>query len=111
MALAIFHQPETQSWKEVLMGFEPTQGKIILGMALITTIFPLTLVLASLQKLPSPYVALVSMLEPVTAALAGWIILNEALTWNQMLGSLIVLGAVLFQIRQNPTEAPIPAQA
>lgn len=103
VALAVFHHPEEQSWKQVFMNLEDTQGWIILGMAILTTILPLTLILSSLQRLPSSYVALVSMLEPVTATFAGWMILHESLSWNQLLGSMIVLGAVIFQVRGDPT--------
>lgn len=102
IALALFHQPQDSSWRNVFMNLTPTQAWLILGMSIVTTILPLTLVLASLQKLPSTYVALVSMLEPVTAAIAGWILLNEALSWHQLIGSIIVLTAVLFQIKEKP---------
>ncbi|MBK7960459.1 MAG: DMT family transporter [Bdellovibrionales bacterium] len=105
IGLAVFHHPEDTSWKVTWMSLTPNQSWIIFGMAMICTIIPLILVLSSLQKLPSPLVALVSLIEPVTATLAAWVILNENLTWYQIFGGLVVLTAAGTQIKlTQPSE-------
>lgn len=96
--LALFHHPEGVSWKATWMSLNPTQGLIIFGLSVVCTIIPLTLVLSSLQKLPSPTVALISMVEPVTATLAGWILLHEGLTLRQVVGGVVVLAAATSQL-------------
>jgi drug/metabolite transporter (DMT)-like permease len=45
--------------------------------------------------MPSGKASVIVMIEPVTAAIAGFFILDEAMSPNQIIGTLIILGALL----------------
>lgn len=94
LALALFHQPKLQLWN-ILSTY---QWQVVLGIALVATILPMTLILAGLQKLKSSQAALISMLEPVTAAVAAGFILQERLTSLQIFGATIVITCLAISI-------------
>lgn len=77
-----------------ILSFSPLQIFCILGVAIVSTIGPLTLFLAGLQKLSSSQASVVVMIEPVVAALAAWYFLGETLSSLQLLGGMIVLGGL-----------------
>lgn len=90
LALLIFHHPHLERIPELTKA----QGGSILGLAIICTIIPLTLELSALQKLKSSVVALLMMIEPITAAILGALIFSERLTGIQLAGAVIILGAL-----------------
>lgn len=94
VALWLYHQPSLV----VLKNLNQQQFLIIAGMALFATILPMTLVLASLQKLRSNDVSLLSMVEPVTASLAAMFLLGEELSLRQWIGASIVLTSLAISI-------------
>ncbi|MNT97041.1 threonine and homoserine efflux system [compost metagenome] len=61
---------------------------------MICTVLPLTLELAALQKLKSNEVALLMMIEPVTAAILGAVIFGDRLEARQIIGALVILAAL-----------------
>lgn len=104
LALAVYHQPSMEVWRSLTA----EQGWILLGIATISTIFPMTMILAGLQKLRSSEAALVSMLEPVTAVIAAVFFLHEILSVRQLLGALIVVICLGLSIRTNRNIVPSP---
>ncbi|AFY02861.1 EamA family transporter [Bdellovibrio bacteriovorus] len=90
LALSVFHHPHYSA----ISNLSNIQATSILGLALVCTIIPLTMELAALQKLKSTEVALLMMIEPITAALMGALIFHERLTPVQIVGALII-GAAL----------------
>ncbi len=64
---------------------------IIAGIAIVSTIGPLALFLAGLQRLPSGKASIVVMIEPVVAAGAASLLLGEHLSAIQLLGALLVM--------------------
>ncbi len=87
LGLWIAHSPlQLPPWE-----LHPKTLWIIFGIATISTIGPLTLVLASLQNLNSRTVSLLSLTEPVTAILLSSLIFSESLTAIQWVGATIVL--------------------
>ncbi|HRO67035.1 MAG TPA: DMT family transporter, partial [Pseudobdellovibrionaceae bacterium] len=97
LGLAILHRPDfsmASSWPLSTWG-------ILFAIALIGTVIPLVLIQASLQKLTSTETALLCMLEPVTAALAGMLWLNEALSLRQIVGAVLVLGSLWLTQKPN----------
>lgn len=90
LALSAFHHPSVEHVGEMTK----LQGTTILGIALICTVLPLTLELAALQKLKSNEVALLMMIEPVTAAILGAVIFGDRLEIQQIIGALIILAAL-----------------
>lgn len=90
IALFAFHSPEishVQTWSA-------TAWRSLAALAVIGTIVPLVLIQAGLQRLSSSETALLSMIEPVTAAVAASFFLHEALSLRQFIGAALVLGSL-----------------
>lgn len=97
IALLLFHQPSFDR----LLHFSNYEYLIFLGLATVCTVAPLTLFLAGLQRLSSSKASLVVMIEPVVAAIAAWVILDEKLSLAQAAGALLVL----FSLFLNATKS------
>lgn len=91
LALSLFHGT---SYSQV-PSLTAHQVSTIIGIALICTVIPLTLELAALQKLRSKEVALLMMIEPITAALLGVLLFNESLSPRQLAGALLIAGSLV----------------
>lgn len=91
LALYVFHQPDLHK----IASLTNQQYAIIIGIALVSTILPLTLFLAGLQKLSSSKASILVMIEPVVAALAAWGLLNEGLSGLQLAGAALVVTAMI----------------
>ncbi len=91
ITLFVYHSPNV----EKILNFELKEFLLIFGIAIISTIMPLTLFLSGMQKITSSKAAIIVTIEPVTAALAGWLILNEQLSYNQIIGALIIIYGLL----------------
>jgi drug/metabolite transporter (DMT)-like permease len=63
-------------------------------MIVLGTIVPFFLLVSALRHLSATRVAIVAMLEPVTAALVAWLWLGERLGALQLVGAAIVLAAI-----------------
>jgi len=97
LALAVYHHPNLQVWNVL----NAHQWQIVLGIATISTIFPMTLILAGLQKLKSSQAALITMLEPVTATIAAGIFLHESMSALQIVGATIVITCLALSILRS----------
>lgn len=97
IVLGLFHQPDLGKLAELTT----EQAWIIIGIATVSTIAPLTLFLAGLQRLPSSQASIVVMSEPVVAAIAAWFILGETLSSFQLLGGIIVIAALILNTRSK----------
>lgn len=91
LGLYIFHRPMLSR----VLEFNINQIQIILGLAIICSIVPLTLFLAGLQKMRSAQASILVMIEPVVAAIAAWVLLGERLQANQVLGAAMIFVALL----------------
>ncbi len=91
LALALFHRPQFSD----IQNLSSFQALTILGIAVVCTIIPLTLELAALQKLKGKEVALLMMIEPLTAAAMGAWIFNESLSLRQLLGAVVIAAALI----------------
>ncbi|MEN0057684.1 MAG: EamA family transporter [Bdellovibrio sp.] len=91
LALALFHHPHPES----VQNLTAFQVSCIFGIALLCTIMPLTLELAALQKLRSKEVALLMMIEPLTAALLGTLVFHESLSLRQILGAVLIAACLV----------------
>jgi drug/metabolite transporter (DMT)-like permease len=96
LALLFFHNPSIAK----IETFNSKQASIILGISIVCTIIPMTLVLGSLQKLKKTEVALLSMIEPLTAAIASWALLKESLSFLQVIGGILILGGLALRFRE-----------
>lgn len=97
IALGIFSPPSI----EKAMNFSVTQILIIVGLATVCTIAPLTLFLAGLQRLPSSQASILVMIEPVVATIAAATILGEVLSLRQIAGGILVLIALFINTRAH----------
>lgn len=96
LALFLIHQPAVTRVSELTA----QQMFIISGIAVVSTIAPLTLFLAGLQKLSSSKASIVVMIEPVVATVAAFFFLGEQLTTLQIGGALLVLVALFINARK-----------
>ncbi|MGZ3746189.1 MAG: DMT family transporter [Pseudobdellovibrionaceae bacterium] len=97
LALAIYHHPPLQFWKIL----NAHQWQIVVGIATVSTIFPMTLILAGLQKLKSSQAALVTMLEPAAAAIAAGLLLHETMSALQIVGATLVMACLALSVLQK----------
>jgi drug/metabolite transporter (DMT)-like permease len=67
------------------------------------TLVPFACMIAAVRHLPAPRAAVVATLEPVLGALLAWPILHQALAPVQIVGGLVVVGAVIWVQAQRPT--------
>lgn len=93
LALALFHRPNFHH----LLTLPLQTGLVVLGIAVISTIAPLTLFLAGLQKMPSSQASILVMIEPVVAAACGSFFFHEVMTPRQLTGAALILSALLLQ--------------
>jgi len=85
-------------------------GENVLGYAylgLIGALFAFMLWFRGLERLPATAVSFLSLTSPLVATILGWVALGESLAVPQIIGALIVVGAVAL-IQASP---PRPAQA
>ncbi|MES2857117.1 MAG: DMT family transporter [Bdellovibrionota bacterium] len=87
IGLALIHRPDIDR----VRSFGIEEWKIIVGIALVCTVAPLFLFLSGLQKLGNTQASLLSLLEPVTAAIMGAVVLGEAIMAQTIIGGAIVL--------------------
>jgi probable blue pigment (indigoidine) exporter len=91
---------------------QPFTAQNLVGYGYLATIgaaLAYTLWFRGIHALPVGLVSFLSLLSPVVAVLAGWLVLGQSLTGGQALGTALVLGAVLI-VTVHPT-APRPAPA
>lgn len=81
-----------------------------LGVAVLSSAIPYGLELVALRRLHQAAFGILMSLAPATAALAGWILLGQALSWLEIAGLATVVvasaGAVLLKPRDVPGEEP-----
>lgn len=72
---------------------------IAVTVALMSSVIPYSLELVSLRSLPPATFAIVTCLSPVIAALAGWVILDQQLTWMHYAAIVLVSVASVGAVR------------
>lgn len=75
---------------------------ILLGISVVSTIFPLVLVLLSLQKIESSTVSLLSLTEPLAAIFLSSFLFSENLSSLQLIGAAIVMIALGLKTKLDP---------
>lgn len=97
IGLWIFHHPSPST----IATWNSSQWMPLVGLAIVCTIAPLTLIQAGLQTLTSSETAILSMIEPVTATLAASALLNENLAQRQIVGGILVLFSLFLVARRR----------
>ena len=77
---------------------------LLVGLALVSHAFGQSMIAFALAHLAASFSSLTLLLQPLTAALLAWLILDEHLTWLQALGGLAVLAGI-FLARQSTVRA------
>lgn len=79
-------------------------------MVVMGTVMPFSLVVLSMQHLRASQASAVGMTEPIFAIAIAWIVLGETLSPVQLVGAVIVLGAVLVaELNRGETAPPVAA--
>lgn len=73
----------------------PGAWVLLLVLALVQTLGAVAAYVTGLRYLEASVASILATFEPVVAALLAFFVLREALDWPQMLGGLLILGAVL----------------
>lgn len=94
IGLYLFHQPTLSH----VLTFSPKKLGLILGIAVVCSIGPMTLFLAGLQKMKSSEASILVMIEPVMAAMAAWFFLNEELSLRQIAGAALIIGSLILDV-------------
>jgi drug/metabolite transporter (DMT)-like permease len=78
----------------------------VLFMAVVSTIVPFWAFLVALRHIPPTNATVASTIEPVLAAGGAFLLFGESLTAIQLLGGLLVIGAIA--VVQLPEREPVP---
>ena len=62
--------------------------------ASLCTVIPMLLIMIAINRIGSPLVAQAGILGPVSTLFMGWIVLSEPITWIQIGGMTLVIGAM-----------------
>ena len=65
----------------------------------------------SLGRLPASVTAVVVLIQPVVAAILGWVIFKEAMTTIQMIGGAVVLAGIVLAQRAGVAQTKTGAEA
>ncbi|MFJ7127452.1 EamA family transporter [Streptomyces sp. NPDC098101] len=77
----------------------PSTLALGLAVALMSSVLPYTLELLALRRMPAPTFAILMSLEPAIAALAGFLVLSQALSATDALAIALVIGASIGAVR------------
>lgn len=98
-------------WRTFAADYTPTQWLLFTHLAVLATLVPFGLYLAALRHLSASEATLAAMLEPLVAAGAASVLLDEVLTPRQVLGgALVLLATGLIQFGPAPGRQPTPYQ-
>lgn len=70
--------------------------------ASLCTVIPMLLVMIAINRIGSPLVAQAGILGPVSTIFMGSIVLSEPITWIQISGMALVMGAMWLLVRNDP---------
>ncbi|MBF9220493.1 EamA family transporter [Hymenobacter ruricola] len=76
------------------------------GLAVFSSVLPFTLEMQALRTLPTRTFSILMSLEPVAAAVSGWLLLGERLTPGQWLAVLFIVVASAGATLTTPAAAP-----
>jgi len=92
-----------------LDGWTAPTWVLVAWVVVLGTVVPYTLVLAGVEAIGAARAGLIGMIEPVAAAVAAWVVLDESMTAVQVVGGLVVLGGVaLAETARTRSAAVLP---
>ncbi|WP_338697733.1 EamA family transporter [Streptomyces sp. Q6] len=78
------------------------------AIAILSSVLPYTLELIALRRLPASTFAVMMSLEPAIAALAGFLVLSQALSWVEAAAIALVIAASMGAVRTQVSGAMPP---
>ena len=69
--------------------------------ASLCTVIPMLLIMVAINRIGSPLVAQAGILGPVSTLFMGWAVLSEPITWIQICGMSLVMGAMWLLVRND----------
>ena len=106
---SVFWAVITPWWSFPFAAFSSPRNSLLgLGVIVVGTLVPFTLMVSALRHIPAPRAAVVATLEPVLAAGFAYFLHGEALAPPQLVGGAAVLAAVVWvQSRRGDLEAEL----
>jgi drug/metabolite transporter (DMT)-like permease len=90
---------------------DPKAAAAIVFIAVVSTIVPFTAFLIALRHIAPTNATVTSTVEPVLAGLGAYLLFGESLTTTQMLGGLMVIGAIaVIQLPERSPALTLPPQ-
>lgn len=77
----------------------------VLGLTLVSTVVSITALLAGMARIGAVRASALSVIEPATTVLVGWLLLSEELTWLRAFGAGLVLFAAVVAARSGRRDA------
>ncbi|NBM15560.1 DMT family transporter [Streptomyces sp. GC420] len=93
-ALTVFSAPTGR----LDFGFHPFGWLVIVAVALVSTAMPIALFFTGSRVIGATQASIISMVEPVVGVVAAWIVLDAGLTWLQLIGGAILVGAAVLSV-------------
>ena len=91
---------------------DPHLLAVFLLVAILTSVLPYALEFTALKRMPTRIFGVLSSLGPAVAALAGFVVLHEALAVTQLIALFLVttasIGVTVMGSRSRPIEPPTP---
>ena len=69
--------------------------------ASLCTVIPMLLIMIAISRIGSPLVAQSGILGPISTLFMGWLVLSEPITWIQLCGMSLVMGAMWLLVRND----------
>ncbi|HEY7126501.1 MAG TPA: EamA family transporter [Ktedonobacterales bacterium] len=89
-------------WSFQTAALAPSAWPLVLGVGVLGTLIPFGLFLTAIRRLDATRAAIISTLEPVTAAAVAWVWLGEGLdAWQVLGGALVLVGVTVVQLRAS----------
>ncbi|MGH8217014.1 MAG: DMT family transporter [Steroidobacteraceae bacterium] len=96
---------------EHFLPHSPRGWAYLLGLALIAQLFGQGLIAYALAQLPATFGSVGLYVQPIAAAVFAWLLLGERLTRVQIVGALVVLGAIALARRAQAARSSRPARS
>ena len=77
-------------------------------LALVGAVLAYTLWFRGINALPVGSITFLSLLSPVVAVLSGWVVLQQTLSFGQIIGTAIIFAAILMALGRPAERDPGP---
>jgi inner membrane transporter RhtA len=91
------------------LGLSPEKLPYLAAVAILSSVIPYSLEFAALRRLDTHTFGVLLSLEPAVAAIAGWSLLGQTLTWTDTLAiSAVVIASVVATVERRTATERIP---